>query len=109
MRRWDFCVVALLLASPALADEIRLKDGTRITGTIVGLEDNSFKVQTSYGFALVRKDKIATIIPSEPKPEAKKNDAAPSRKPSPETSSSSSRTVRTGHRKDGKLHSARKY
>lgn len=84
MRRWDFCMVALLLASPALADEIRLKDGTKITGTIVGLEDNSFKVQTSYGFALVRKDKIATIIPSEPKPEAKKNNAAPSRKPSPQ-------------------------
>jgi hypothetical protein len=84
MRRWNFYVVALLLASPALADEIRLKDGTKITGTIVAVEDNSFKVQTSYGFALVRKDKIAAIIPSEPKPEAKKDNAAPSRKPSPQ-------------------------
>ena len=81
MRRWDFCAVALLLASSALADEIRLKDGTKITGTIVGFEDSSFKVQTSYGFALVRKDKIAAIIPSEPKPEPKKDIAAPSKKP----------------------------
>ena len=90
MRRWAFCAVALLLASPALADEIRLKDGTKISGTIVGFEDNSFKVQTSYGFALVRKDKIAAIIPSEPKPEPKKDIAAPSKKPSPQVTQTAS-------------------
>ena len=74
----------LLLAASAWADEIRLKDGMKIIGTIVGFEDSSFKVQTSYGFALVRKDKIAAIIPSEAKPEPKKDANADSKKPSPE-------------------------
>ena len=84
MKRRAVCALALLLlAAPAFADEIRLKDGTKITGTIVGFEDNSFKVQTSYGFALVRKDKIAAIIPSEAKPEPKKEASAESKKPSP--------------------------
>ena len=84
MKRRAVCALALLLlAAPAFADEIRLKDGTKITGTIVGFEDNSFKVQTSYGFALVRKDKIAAIIPSEAKPEPKKEPSAESKKPSP--------------------------
>lgn len=51
----------------ARADELKLKDGTKITGTIVGYEGDSFKVETSYGFALVRKDKIASITFSEDK------------------------------------------
>ena len=84
MKHRTICALALLLlASCAWADEIRLKDGTKIIGTIVGFEDNSFKVQTSYGFALVRKDKVAAIIPSEPKPEPKKESTNLSKKPSP--------------------------
>ena len=45
----------------ARADEIRLKDGTKISGTIVGFENDSFRVETPYGFALVQKDKVADI------------------------------------------------
>jgi hypothetical protein len=45
----------------ARADEIRLKDGSKIIGTIVGFENDSFRVQTSYGFALIQKDKVADI------------------------------------------------
>ena len=51
----------LLLARPARADEIKLKDGSKINGTIVGFEDNSFKVKTSYGFAVVQKDQVVSI------------------------------------------------
>ena len=51
----------LFTSAPASADEIRLKDGTKITGTIVGFENDSFRVETSYGFALIRKDKVADI------------------------------------------------
>ncbi len=81
MRSVGLCLLTILLvAALAAADEIRLKDGTKIIGTIVGFDDGSFKVQTSYGFAMVRKDKIAAIIPSEVKPEAKK-DTADTRKP----------------------------
>ncbi len=51
----------LIAAGAAHADEIRLKDGTKIIGTIVGFENDSFRVETSYGFALVQKDKVADI------------------------------------------------
>jgi hypothetical protein len=64
-----FALAMLLFVAAARADEIRLKDGSKIIGTIVGFEDGAFKVQTNYGFAMVRKDQIVEIIPSPPKPE----------------------------------------
>ncbi len=54
-------IAALFALSPAHADELKLKDGSRIVGTIVGFEENSFKVKTSYGFAVVQKDQVASI------------------------------------------------
>ena len=51
-------LAAVVCAASARADEIRLKDGTKISGTIVGFENDSFRVETSYGFALVLKDKV---------------------------------------------------
>jgi hypothetical protein len=57
-----FAAIALLATVGAVrADELTLKDGSKISGTIVGYEGNSFKVKTSYGFAVVRKDQIASI------------------------------------------------
>jgi hypothetical protein len=73
----------LFSADAARADEIRLKDGSKIIGTIVGFENDSFRVETSYGFALIQKDKVADISiiatkkESEPKPKA--NAPAPPR------------------------------
>jgi hypothetical protein len=56
-------ILSVSLLSPGLrADEIKLKDGSKITGTIVGFEENSFKVKTSYGFAVVQKDQVVSII-----------------------------------------------
>ena len=52
----------LFPAVAARADEIKLKDGSKIIGTIVGFEDNSFKVKTSYGFAVVQKDQVVSIV-----------------------------------------------
>ena len=70
-------LAVLIGATVARADEIRLKDGTKISGTIVGFENDSFKVETAYGFALIRKDKVADIVVSapkkEPEPKAKTN------------------------------------
>jgi len=58
-------VLALtLFPKPAQADEIRLKDGQKLYGVIVAYEDNMFKVKTDFGFVLVEKDKIASIVPS---------------------------------------------
>ncbi len=50
----------------ARADEIRLKDGKKLYGVIVSYEDNMFKVKTEYGYVLVEKDKIESIVPSTP-------------------------------------------
>jgi len=68
-------LAALINAAAARADEIRLKDGTKISGTIVGFENDSFRVETAYGFALILKDKVADISISaakkEPEPKSK--------------------------------------
>src|SRR5256885_17052190 len=55
-----------VLALPCLADEIRLKDGKKLYGVIVAYEENMFKVKTDFGYVLVEKDKIASIIPAAP-------------------------------------------
>jgi len=59
------CVLALA-ALPACGDEIRLKDGKKLYGVIVAYEENMFKVKTDFGYVLVEKDKIASIIPAAP-------------------------------------------
>jgi hypothetical protein len=79
-------LVAMAFATVARADEIRLKDGKKLHGVIVGYEDNMFKVKTDFGYVLVEKDKIAAIIPgtptdsteakAPPKPAAKSEPAA---------------------------------
>ncbi|MGB6483545.1 MAG: hypothetical protein WBE86_08680 [Candidatus Acidiferrales bacterium] len=58
--------LALLFVSvfAARADELHLKDGTKITGTIVGYQGNSFRVKTSYGYALVDRASVASITVS---------------------------------------------
>jgi hypothetical protein len=53
--------ILLLLPARARADELKLKDGSTIVGTIVAFEENSFKVQTTYGFAIVQKDQVVAI------------------------------------------------
>jgi hypothetical protein len=76
------CVLAFCASGLSTrADEIRLKDGSKLYGVIVGYEDNMFKIKTDFGYELIEKDKIASIVPSTPagKPEAAssgKKDAA---------------------------------
>jgi hypothetical protein len=84
-------------AIPVLADEIRLKDGKKLYGVIVAYEENMFKVKTDFGYVLVEKDKIASIIPtaptsSEAQPAGKSADPAKSgvnRQPKAETAAPS--------------------
>lgn len=77
MRRTILIGASVLLFLAAVrADDLKLKDGSKISGSIVGFDDNSFKVQTSYGFALVRKDQVVSITVSNPaKPGANKSAA----------------------------------
>jgi hypothetical protein len=55
-----------LLPCQARADEIHLKDGKILYGEFVGLDGNMYKVKTDYGYVLVEKDKIASIVPVTP-------------------------------------------
>jgi hypothetical protein len=77
-------LTSLWVPRPAGADDLKLKDGTIISGTIVGFEEKSFKVKTSYGFAVVQKDQVASISMSDaPKPTPEKKPEAAESKPSP--------------------------
>jgi hypothetical protein len=89
-KRRALCVAALAVAlcataAGALGDEIRLKDGKKLYGVIVAYEDNMFKVKTDYGYVLVEKDKIASIVPSTPVSETPKTDKTPIAKKDPAT------------------------
>jgi hypothetical protein len=72
-----------IFSACAYGDEIRLKDGKKLYGVIVAYEDNMFKVKTDYGFVLVEKDKIASIIPTAPATPAPKPEAAPTKTDAP--------------------------
>jgi hypothetical protein len=84
-KRGSLCLALLTTvlcaaANPARADEIRLKDGKKLYGVIVAYEDNMFKVRTDFGYVLVEKDKIASIIPSTPASETPKTEKSPAAK-----------------------------
>jgi hypothetical protein len=74
------CAALCLTATSAFPDEIRLKDGKKLYGVIVAYEDNMFRIKTDFGFVLVEKDKIASIIPTTPGPTTPAS-AAPAAKP----------------------------
>ncbi len=64
-------LAAVLLGAAGIApasrgDDIILTDGRKISGTIVGMEKGSFRVETDFGIALVRKDKVARIEVNKP-------------------------------------------
>ena len=54
-------VVAMMLASPALAETILLKDGSRMTGTILGADADSVRFQTPDGVLTIRRERIQSI------------------------------------------------
>lgn len=75
-----FALLAALLgcAWSAPADEIRLRNGKTVTGEIVGFENNMFKLKTDFGFILIEKSKVASIVPSAAKPKKAEKDSAKS-------------------------------
>lgn len=55
-------LILLLFCIPSvLAEEITLKDGTKITGTITSVTPSTFVVKTSYGEVELKRDQIVTI------------------------------------------------
>lgn len=79
MKRVFLCIAAgLVFVSAVQADEIHLKDGTKIIGTIVGYEKNSFRVKTAYGFAEVERSAVESItVSTAAKDEKEKSPAKP--------------------------------
>ena len=55
----------LLVALPAPAEEFHMKDGSKVVGKIVAYEKDSFRVETSFGIAIIYKDRVARIVFSE--------------------------------------------
>ncbi len=53
--------VVVVFDRSARGEEITLHDGQKITGTVVGFENGMFRIETAFGFALVRKDKVKSI------------------------------------------------
>jgi hypothetical protein len=82
MARGSFVALVAFFAVvyAARADELKLKDGSTVVGTIVGFEEHSFKVKTSYGFAEVQKDQVVSIVisavPRKKEPEKKADPSA---------------------------------
>jgi len=66
-------LVGVAAAAPVRAEELTLDNGQKIVGTVVGFENGMFKVETEFGFALVRKDRVRSITFS---PGSSKDDAA---------------------------------
>jgi hypothetical protein len=82
MRRVFLTLSALLLFGVvARADTLHLKDGSTVTGVIVGFDQNSFKVKTNYGFAVVRRDAVVSIDMAEGNRTAEKKPALPAPAP----------------------------
>ncbi len=58
---WALVPLVFLAVSPTIADDLTLKDGRKISGTIVGFENGMFRLETEFGYVLVRKDKVTSI------------------------------------------------
>lgn len=69
MKKLSILMIALL-AAPAAADTILLKDGTRLEGVIEGEMDDASLIRTRYGTLTVKKTEIKEIKPDEPQAEA---------------------------------------
>jgi small nuclear ribonucleoprotein (snRNP)-like protein len=107
-----FLLTIFLAALPAIADEIQLKDGKSFSGTIIAFDNNMFKVKTDFGYILIEKSKIASIIPGSAdstktdakaatkKPirgEASKQDSASAASDATQSASSAANTVAPGN------------
>jgi hypothetical protein len=64
LTRGVLLAVICAAALPAKADEIQLKDGKTFYGVIVAYDNGMFKVKTDFGYILIEKSKIASILPN---------------------------------------------
>jgi len=97
-RAWVLLLAVASTAAAASAEELVLKNGQKIVGTIVGYEDDMFRVETEFGFALIRKDRVETVNLGAKTEAPKKNSSTPAAADRPSRSAaaaSSDATVAT--------------
>jgi len=99
MRRMTMIFAVMLAASlPAVAEEIVMKDGTKIVGHMTGMTTDKIEVETSYGKMQLNRTDIVTISFPE-NGTAKSAEAAPAKMELPkidETLAGTQYTNRTG-------------
>jgi hypothetical protein len=61
LRPFKICLLFLTAALPALAEEIVLKDGTKIVGHMTGITSDKIEVDTSYGKVQLNRGDIVSI------------------------------------------------
>lgn len=82
LRPFTICLLLLTAALPALAEEIVLKDGTKIVGRMTGITSDKIEVETSYGKVQLNRGDIVTISFAD-NASAKAADVAPVKQPLP--------------------------
>jgi hypothetical protein len=92
------CALVIFLSLGAAAEELTLKDGTKVTGKVTAVTGDTFQVKTAYGDIQIPREQILTI--SFPENERKAdNSTAPKAeiRPIDETLEGTNYTNRTGH------------
>jgi hypothetical protein len=54
-------MAGIFASAPILAEEIQLKNGTKITGKLTGISGDNFQVETAYGDMKVPRSEVVTI------------------------------------------------
>lgn len=70
-------LAALALVANLGAEEIQLKDGTKITGKLTGISGDTFQVKTAYGDINVPRSEVVTINFPENAPKTSAADGSP--------------------------------
>jgi hypothetical protein len=74
--KWIFVFAALVLVARPMAEEIQLKDGSKITGKLVGITGDTFQVKTNYGDINIPRSEVVSIAFPENAPKGSATTAA---------------------------------
>ena len=74
--KWLLMLGALVVVARPQAEEIQLKDGSKITGKLVGVDGDSFQVKTNYGDINVPRSEVVSINFPENAPKNAASDSA---------------------------------
>ncbi len=74
---WLLVLAGLVIVVQLGAEEIQLKDGTKVTGKIVGVSGETFQVKTAYGDINIPRSQVISITFPENTPKSAGNDGPP--------------------------------